>query len=154
MSGTLSDGVFSARASVRFTRPCTPNVIVADGITKRFGSVDAVDRLSFTVRGGEIFAQLGPNGAGKTTCVGMLAGIIRPDSGQIAVSLDGRVTSALPPAQSAYLPEDRGLYREIPVLRTLIYFGRLRGLDRREAEARAMAWLKAHAPRRSPPRTR
>ncbi len=118
-----------------------PEIIVAGGITKRFGSRVVVDRLSFTVRRGEVFALLGPNGAGKTTCVRMLAGIIRPDAGRIAVSIDGRVTDALPPAHSAYLPEDRGLYREIPVLRTLVYFGRLRGLDRREAERRAAAWL-------------
>jgi len=117
------------------------DVIVADGITKRFGNRDVVERLSFTVRRGEVFALIGPNGAGKTTCVRMLAGIIEPDAGRIAVSLNGRVTAALPPAHSAYLPEDRGLYREIPVLRTLVYFGRLRGLDRREAERRAAAWL-------------
>jgi ABC-2 type transport system ATP-binding protein len=118
-----------------------PDVITADGITKRFANRDVVDRLSFTVRQGEVFALLGPNGAGKTTCVRMLAGIIRPDAGRIQVALDGRVTAALPPAHSAYLPEDRGLYREIPVLRTLVYFGRLRGLDRHEAERRAAHWL-------------
>jgi len=117
------------------------DVIVADGITKRFGSRDVVERLSFTVRRGEVFALLGPNGAGKTTCVRMLAGIIRPDAGRITVSLDGRVAASLQPARSTYLPEDRGLYREMPVLRTLVYFGRLRGLDRREAERRAIAWL-------------
>jgi ABC-2 type transport system ATP-binding protein len=71
----------------------------------------------------------------------MLVGIIKPDEGRIAVSLAGSVTDALPPAQTAYLPEDRGLYREIPVLRTLVYFGRLRGLERREAERRALGWL-------------
>lgn len=119
-----------------------PDVIEADGITKRFANRDVVERLPFTVRRGEVFAPLGPNGAGKTTCVRMLAGLIRPDAGRIAVSIDGRVTAALPPAHSAYLPEDRGLYREIPVLRTLVYFGRLRGLERREAERRPSAGSK------------
>jgi ABC-2 type transport system ATP-binding protein len=119
----------------------TPDVILADAVTKRFAGREVVKDLTFLVRRGEIFALLGPNGAGKTTCVRMLTGIIRPDTGRIVVSLDGRVTAALPPAQGAYLPEERGLYREIPVLRTLVYFGRLRGLDRHDAERRATRWL-------------
>lgn len=116
-------------------------VVRVDAVSKRFTGRAVVDRLSFTVRGGEIFALLGPNGAGKTTCVRMLAGIIRPDEGRIAVSIDGQVTPSLPPASTAYLPEDRGLYREIPVLRTLVYFGCLRGLEREDAERRAHEWL-------------
>ena len=117
------------------------SVVVVDAITKRFGDREAVGRLSFSVRWGEIFALLGPNGAGKTTCVRMLTGIIRPDEGRIAVSVDGQVSASLPPARSGYLPEDRGLYRETGVLKTLVYFGRLRGLERRDAEHRATAWL-------------
>jgi len=116
-------------------------VVQVDAVTKRFGPRDAVQRLSFTVARGEVFALLGPNGAGKTTCVRMLVGIIRPDVGRIVVSVNGHSTPSLPRATSAYLPEDRGLYREIPVLRTLVYFGRLRGLSRRDAEGRALAWL-------------
>lgn len=116
-------------------------VISVDTITKRFGGRAVVENLSFAVRQGEVFALLGPNGAGKTTTVRMLAGIIKPDAGRIAVTLDGRATDALPPAHSCYLPEDRGLYPQIPVLRTLVYFGRLRGLDKREAETRALRWL-------------
>ena len=116
-------------------------VITVDTITKRFGGRAVVEDLSFTVRQGEVFALLGPNGAGKTTTVRMLAGIIRPDAGRIAVTIDGQATAALPPAHSCYLPEDRGLYPQIPVLRTLTYFGRLRGLEKHDAETRAIAWL-------------
>ena len=119
----------------------TDPVIRVDRINKRFAQRDVVERISFTVDRGEVLALLGPNGAGKTTCVRMLVGIIRPDQGRIAISIGGGVTSALPPAHSGYLPEDRGLYREIAVLRTLVYFGRLHGLDRREAERRALGWL-------------
>ena len=118
-----------------------PTVITVETITKRFGGRPVVEDLSFAVRQGEVFALLGPNGAGKTTTVRMLAGIIRPDAGRIAITIDGRTTAALPPAHSCYLPEDRGLYPQIPVLRTLIYFGRLRGLAKGEAETRAIAWL-------------
>ena len=116
-------------------------VVTVDTITKRFGGRPVVEDLSFVVRRGEVFALLGPNGAGKTTTVRMLAGIIRPDAGRIAVTIDGQATDALPPAHSCYLPEDRGLYPQIPVLRTLTYFGRLRGLEKQEAETRAIAWL-------------
>jgi len=71
----------------------------------------------------------------------MLVGVIRPDDGRIAVTLDGRTTDSLPPAVTGYLPEDRGLYRDIGVLRTLIYFGRLHGLEKEEARRRALEWL-------------
>ncbi len=116
-------------------------VIRLHAVCKSFAGRAVVERLSFEVRRGEVFALLGPNGAGKTTTVRMLIGIIRPDEGRIEVSLDGPAADALPPRQTGYLPEDRGLYREIPLLRTLVYFGMLRGLDRREARRRAHEWL-------------
>jgi ABC-2 type transport system ATP-binding protein len=117
------------------------SVLRLHGITKTFGGRSVVDRLSLEVRRGEVFALLGPNGAGKTTVVRMLLGIIHPDRGRIEVSLDHETTDRLPPARTGYLPEDRGLYREVPVLRTLVYFGRLRGLERAEARRRALEWL-------------
>ena len=120
--------------------PSHPLVTVS-GIGKTFAGRRAVDDLSFEVHPGEIFSLLGPNGAGKTTTVRMLIGVIRPDEGQISVSLEGTRSTALPPTLTAYLPEDRGLYREIPVLRTLVYFGRLRGLEKDEATRRALEWL-------------
>lgn len=117
-----------------------PLVRVA-GIGKTFVGRRAVHDLSFTVLPGEVFSLIGPNGAGKTTTVRMLIGVIRPDEGRIVVSLDGIESSSLPPTRTSYLPEDRGLYREIPVLRTLVYFGRLRGLEKEEATRRALSWL-------------
>jgi ABC-2 type transport system ATP-binding protein len=116
-------------------------LVDVSGIGKTFAGRRAVDALSFRVLPGEIFSLLGPNGAGKTTTVRMLIGVIRPDEGRIAVALEGATSTSLPPAHTAYLPEDRGLYREIAVLRTLVYFGRLRGLDKDEARRRALEWL-------------
>src|SRR5262245_7364259 len=116
-------------------------LVQVSGIGKTFAGRRAVHDLSFDVFPGEIFSLLGPNGAGKTTTVRMLIGVIRPDEGRINVSLDGVTQATLPPAHTSYLPEDRGLYREIPVLRTLVYFGQLRGLDRQEATQRALEWL-------------
>jgi ABC-2 type transport system ATP-binding protein len=62
------------------------NIIEVEGITKRFGDVRAVDRLSFTVRQGTITGFLGPNGAGKTTTLRMLLGLIRPTSGRATIA--------------------------------------------------------------------
>ena len=119
-----------------------PGVTVLDvrNVTKSFASVQAVAGVSFAVRRGEIFALLGPNGAGKTTLVRMLLGIFWPDSGRFDYSLHGK--PAWPaPTQLGYLPEDRGLYKDIPILRTLVYFGVLRGMRRRDARHAAESWL-------------
>lgn len=115
-------------------------VVSVEHVSKRFRSVTAVDDLSFEVRAGEVFALLGPNGAGKTTTVRMLLGMIRPDAGRIHWRLDGQVRE-LGPREFGYLPEDRGLYRDQPVLRTLTYFGVLRGMSHDEAAGQARAWL-------------
>ena len=116
-------------------------VVQVDQIEKQYQTVTAVDRLSFQVERGEIFALLGPNGAGKTTTVRMLMGIIRPDSGSIRFAL-GNGTCATPEAsQLGYLPEDRGLYQDVPILRTLTYFGVLRGMHAATARQRAQQWL-------------
>ena len=115
-------------------------IVSIEGVTKRFGAVTAVDGVSLQVRHGEVFALLGPNGAGKSTLIRMLLGLQRPDEGRIAFHLDG--TPAPPrPEQVGYLPEDRGLYPEIKVLRTLVYFGVLRGMERRAARHAAEGWL-------------
>jgi ABC-2 type transport system ATP-binding protein len=116
-------------------------VIQLDRVSKSFSGRRVVEHLSFTVRQGEVFALLGPNGAGKTTTVRMLIGVIRPDEGRITVTMDGQSGDVLPADATGYLPEDRGLYRDIPILRTLVYFGRLHGLEKDEANRRALDWL-------------
>jgi ABC-2 type transport system ATP-binding protein len=108
-------------------------------VSKRFQNRNVVDGLSFSVRQGEVFALLGPNGAGKTTTLRMLLGILRPDQGTIELRRAGG--QPFTPARIGYLPEDRGLYRDIPVQRTLVYMGILRGLPRDEATRLAQEWL-------------
>ncbi|HEX2079702.1 MAG TPA: ATP-binding cassette domain-containing protein [Longimicrobium sp.] len=115
-------------------------IVGIEGVTKRFGAVTAVDGVSLQVRGGEVFALLGPNGAGKSTLIRMLLGLQKPDTGRIVYRLDGAPTPPRP-EQVGYLPEDRGLYPEIKVLPTLVYFGVLRGMERRAARAAAERWL-------------
>jgi len=110
-------------------------------IEKEFESVKAVDRLSFHVQPGEIFALLGPNGAGKTTVVRMLLRILQPDCGTIRYCLNGTSREKVLPEEIGYLPEERGLYREISVHKNLAYMGILRGMRREEAGRAVDEWL-------------
>jgi ABC-2 type transport system ATP-binding protein len=114
--------------------PCGATVVV-DGVTKRFGPKLAVADLSFEVRPGEILGFLGPNGAGKTTTMRMILDILRPDAGTISVF--GVRPSYRLGSRVGYLPEERGLYRDIPVLESLTYLAALHGLSRGEAHRRA-----------------
>ena len=98
-----------------------------------------VNRLTFDVSAGEIFALLGPNGAGKTTLIRMITDIIKPDGGSIR--LNGRPVGGDSRHEVAYLPEERGLYRRVKAVDTLAYYGELKGLSRREARSQAMALL-------------
>ena len=120
-------------------------ILRVDAVEKTFGAVRAVDRVSFAVGDGEIFALLGPNGAGKTTLIRMLVGLIRPDTGTVAVTMDGVTRPSVPPERLGYLPEERGLYQDVPVLRTLVHFGALRGVARADAERAAREWLERFA---------
>jgi ABC-2 type transport system ATP-binding protein len=113
------------------------SLLELERVSKRFGDLQAVDALSFGVRAGEVFGFLGPNGAGKTTTLRMVMGITRPDEGRIlfegSADLDrGRV---------GYLPEERGLYPDAPVLDTLVYLGELRGMRAGAARRAAREWL-------------
>lgn len=116
-------------------------ILTVEDVTKTYATVRAVDGVSFAVEPGEVFALLGPNGAGKTSLVRMLLGILRPDGGSIAYRLRDGKTVWPDPRDLGYLPEDRGLYRDVPVLRTLIYFGRLRGMAKADARTAALHWL-------------
>jgi ABC-2 type transport system ATP-binding protein len=114
-------------------------VVVVDGVSKTFGSTTVVANLSFDVRPGEVLGFLGPNGAGKTTTMRMILDIIRPDHGHIQVF--GDVPGTAHQGRIGYLPEERGLYRDVPVVDTLTYLGALRGLPMRAARDRARTLL-------------
>ncbi len=109
--------------------------VVVDEVWKRFGRTDVVRGLTFEVRPGELMGFLGPNGAGKTTTMRMILDIIRPDRGTIAVF--GGSPGVDHQSRVGYLPEDRGLYRDVPVLDTLTYFGALRGMSTAQSRRRA-----------------
>ena len=126
-------------ADVPSGRGNAPPSVTVDGVWKRFGSVDVVRDLSFEIRPVELLGFLGPNGAGKTTTMRMILDIIRPDRGTISVF--GRRPSVAASPRIGYLPEERGLYRDIPVLDTLTYFGALKGLSSQDARRRAARLL-------------
>lgn len=113
--------------------------IVAEHVSKNYGNFRAVNDLSFEVFGGEIFAMLGPNGAGKSTTIRMILDILKPDTGSIEV-LGGRLNDVTKD-RIGYLPEERGLYRSVPVLEMMVYLGTLKGLAAGEARKRAMHFL-------------
>jgi len=108
--------------------------VVVDQITKSFGQQRAVDGVSFAVEPGEIFGLLGPNGAGKTTSIRIILDIFKPDSGKVSI-LGGAMDEAKK-NRIGYLPEERGLYQEIPLERCLNYLVTLKGLSPAAAQER------------------
>ena len=110
-------------------------IVESRGIWKRFGDHDVVQDVSFSVEAGEVLGVVGPNGAGKTTTMRMLLDIIQPDQGDIL--LFGEPFSHLHRSMLGYLPEERGLYRDLRVGETLEYLGTLKGMRRSEARSRS-----------------
>ena len=101
-------------------------IVAADGLTKRFAELAAVDGLSFTVNRGEIFGLVGPDGAGKTTAMRMLAGVMRPDGGSIVV--DGVDVVSDPEAGKqhlSYMPQRFGLYEDLTVDENIRFYADL-----------------------------
>lgn len=113
--------------------------LTLDQVTKRFGAVTAVDRLSFEVPQGEVFGFLGGNGAGKTTSLRMVLDIIRPTEGSISVL--GRPPGRENASAIGFLPEERGLYRSMSALDTIVYFGRLKGMSAADARSEGLTLL-------------
>jgi ABC-2 type transport system ATP-binding protein len=115
------------------------NSVEISHIVKTFGSVRAVDDVSFTVEKGEIFGLLGPNGAGKTTAIRVILDIFKPDRGEV-VLLGGPMTEAKKD-RIGYMPEDRGLYQDINLDRCLVYLASLKGMDPAEARRQIGEYL-------------
>jgi ABC-2 type transport system ATP-binding protein len=110
-----------------------------DGLVRTYGSVRALDGMSFEVPAGAVTGFLGPNGAGKTTAMRAVFGLTALDAG--TVRWQGRPVDAAARRRFGYLPEERGLYPTMRVGDQLRYLGQLRGLDKAEANRRAQQWL-------------
>jgi ABC-2 type transport system ATP-binding protein len=104
------------------------DVVIADRLTKRYGSDRGVDDLSFSVGQGEVFGYLGPNGAGKTTTIRLLLDLVRPTSGSVRVlGLDPRRDGVALRRRLGVVPGDLRLYERLTGRDILAYFSALRG---------------------------
>ena len=108
-------------------------------ISKSYGSIKAINDLSFEVKEGEIFGLLGVNGAGKTTTFRMIVGLLEPDEGTIKLNdkpIDYDITDDI-----GFLTEERSLFVKMSVLEQILFYGNLKGLDNKEIEKRLDYWL-------------
>ena len=115
------------------------HTIKVSHVAKSFGDTHAVVDVSFDVERGEIFGLLGPNGAGKTTTIRMMLDIFKPDRGTVS-TLGGPMTEEKK-ERIGYMPEERGLYQDVPLERCLLYLASLKGLSPAEAHKRLGALL-------------
>ena len=117
----------------------TTDVLEIDEVSKRYGDVVALDRMTFDVRAGEIFGFVGSNGAGKTTTMRIVLGVLASDSG--AVRWAGKPVDLDVRRRIGYMPEERGLYPGMRIGEQVEYFGRLHGMSPAAAAAGAKSWL-------------
>src|SRR6202161_2975426 len=113
-------------------------LLVSD-LKQRFGDLTALDGVSMSVARGEIVGLVGRNGAGKTTTMRAVMGILHTDSGE--VRWDGRPVGERQRLRFGYMPEERGLNPQMPLLGQVAYFARLHGLDADAAGRAAREWL-------------
>ncbi len=104
-------------------------------IFKSYADKAVVNDLSFSVAQGEMFGLIGPNGAGKTTTIRMMMDIIKPDSGEVTIL--GEKLSEATKNRLGYLPEERGLYKKLGVLESIVYLASLKGMDRHSTTEKA-----------------
>jgi len=116
----------------------TEDFLSAKGLKKSFNHLNAVDGVSFSIKKGGIFGLLGPNGAGKTTTIRMLSTVLPPDDGDVLVA--GHSVNTEPEAVRALIgvcPQDLALYPEFSATENLVFFGRMVGLDGKQAATQA-----------------
>jgi drug efflux transport system ATP-binding protein len=120
------------------------SAIIAEGLTKNFPGIRAVDHLSFDVHPGEIFGLVGPDGAGKTTTLRMLAGVMAPDEGSATVA--GADVVHDPEATKhhlSYMPQRFGLYEDLTVDENIRFYADLFGVEKNDRTQRGKQLLKA-----------
>ncbi len=113
-------------------------MITVQGLSKNFGQLRAVDRVSFEVSEGQLFGFLGPNGAGKTTTISMVCGLLKPDEGTVRIGdydlwQDPRRTKRL----LGLVPQELALYEELSARENLVFWGGLYGLGHAELSQRS-----------------
>lgn len=115
-------------------------MLSVENLEKTFKDVKVLNDISFDVRQGEIMAILGPNGAGKSTTIRNIMGIMYPDGG--TVTFRNAHAGAIPRHEIGYLPEERGLYKNVKVMDILLYLADLKDYPLKKAKERALFYLK------------
>ena len=110
-----------------------------ENVRKTYGSLVAVDNLSFSVKNGEIFGLLGENGAGKTTTFRMIMGLLEPDKGKII--LDGKKIDYKVTDKIGFVTEERSLLTKLTVKEMIEYYGVLKGMDESNIDKKLDYWL-------------
>mgnify|MGYP001266048409 CR=1 FL=1 len=110
-----------------------------ENVRKTYGSLVAVDNLSFTVKDGEIFGLLGENIAGKTTTFRMIMGLLEPDKGNI--TLNGKKIDYNETDKIGFVTEERSLLTKLTVKEMIEYYGVLKGMDEKDIDKKLDYWL-------------
>jgi ABC-2 type transport system ATP-binding protein len=114
-------------------------ILTVEHVSKSYTGHKALDDVSLEVPRGAIYGLLGPNGAGKTTLIRVITRITLADSGRVL--LDGKQITADEVFHIGYMPEERGLYKRMRVGEQAMFFAQLKGMSRRDAEARLKGWF-------------
>lgn len=115
-------------------------MLTVEGLGKSFKDKQIISNISFEVKKGEIMALLGPNGAGKSTTIRNIMGIMYPDEGSI--TFHNSKGKGIPRNKIGYLPEERGLYKNVKVMDILLYLAELKDYPLDRAKQRALDYLK------------
>ena len=114
-------------------------MLIVKNITKKYGSLVAVDNLSFEVDNGEIFGLLGENGAGKTTTFRIIMGLLEPNAG--VVTLDGKKIDYSETDKIGFVTEERSLLTKLTVQEQIEFYGTLKGMNKDTINKRLDYWL-------------
>ena len=115
------------------------NILTIEHVSKSYTGHRALDDVSLEVPCGAIYGLLGPNGAGKTTLIRVITRITLADAGRVL--LDGKPLTAEDVFHIGYMPEERGLYKKMRVGEQAMFFARLKGMTRHDAESRLKEWF-------------
>jgi linearmycin/streptolysin S transport system ATP-binding protein len=114
------------------------SVLECRGLRKRYGEIQAVDGVSFSIKRGETYGLLGPNGAGKTTTISMVAGLLAHDEGEVIIGGQPMTTHSTGlKASIGYVPQEIAIYPDLSARENLVFFARLYGMSGSDARARA-----------------
>ena len=114
-------------------------MLSVEHLAKNFGTLKAVQDLSFEIKDGEILGLVGQNGSGKTTTFRMLLGLMQPTAGKVL--WDGEKIGEKQKDLIGYLPEERGLYPKETIEQQVMYFGKLRGKKTHEIKEKLDYWM-------------